>query len=197
METNINEIDIMALEEVLKGKLKPKRYIHTLGVAYTAASLAMCYKADIRKAQIAGLLHDCAKHFDNEKMLAYCAKHQITVSDAESAAPYLLHGKVGASLAQRKYQINDEEILSAITYHTTGKADMSLIEKIIYVSDYIEPHRNHAPNLDDLRHLAFIDLDKAVFEITEQTLNYLKKEQTPIDPATEITYDYYQRYAGK
>ena len=115
----------------------------------------------------------------------------LPVSDMEAKNPFLLHGRVGAWLAGHRYGVEDPEILSAIEWHTTGKPDMTLLEKIVFTADYIEPGRDQAPNLAWLRQLAFTDIDQAVCEILKQTLDYLRDQGGEIDPATEVTYSYY------
>lgn len=172
-----------------------KRYEHTLGVEYTAAALAMRYDCDIRDAQIAGLLHDCAKCLTDAKRLSICKKHKIPITAVEKKNPFLLHAKVGAYLAHKKYKIRNEDIMNAIRSHTTGRQNMSILEKIVFVADYIEPGRSHAPNLElgEIRRLAFIDLDKAFIRILEDTLEYLKAGDRDIDPMTEETWRYYCR----
>ena len=138
-------------------------------------------------------MHDCAKNLGEEKLLLTCREKGLPVSDAEERSPFLLHGRVGAYFARTKYGITDEDILGAITWHTTGRPDMSLLEKIVFTADYIEPGRDTAPNLDKLRQLAFIDLDAAVTLILKQTLEYLRAEGKEIDPQTELTYNSYRK----
>lgn len=186
-------MELHEIEEKLREKQNHKRFRHTMGVQYTAICLAMRYEQDMEKASYAGLLHDCAKHMSNDKLLQKCRKHQIPVSEAEEHNPFLLHAKVGAWLSEHKYGINDPEILGAITFHTTGRPEMTMLEKIVFTADYIEPGRDHAPNLTELRKLAFVDLDEAVCKILEQTLDYLKSGGGEIDPTTEQTYQYYLR----
>lgn len=181
------------IRAVLKNKLSEKRYEHTLGVEYTAAALAMRYGADMNKARTAGLLHDCAKYFPGEKLLAKCKKHRLPVSKYERDYPELLHAKVGAYLAESKYGVKDEEILSAITWHTTGRPEMTLLDKIIYVADYMEPNRDKAPDLAEIRALAFQDLDECLTTILSHTLDYLTKKGSVIDPTTFATYEYYRK----
>ena len=170
-----------------------KRYEHTLGVEYTAAALAMRYDCDISKARTAGLLHDCAKCLTDEKRLSICEKQGIPVTKLEEKNPFLLHAKVGAFLAEDKYGVKSRDILNAIQNHTTGRQGMSLLEKIIFVADYIEPGRKHAPNLAEIRKLAFVDLDRALVRILEDTLSYLKASDGDIDPMTEETWRYYSQ----
>ncbi len=179
------------IQKELYLKLDKKRYKHTMGVAYTAAALAMCYGFSVEKAQMAGLLHDCAKCYSASKLLEKCDKFNITVTDTERGNPYLLHAKLGAFLAMHKYGVKDTEIISAILHHTTGKPDMSLLDKIIFVADYIEPGRSKAPRLAQIRQMAFSDLDRAVIMILADTLEYLRQEEQVIDSMTEKTYEYY------
>lgn len=186
-------MDIRQIEDEVKESLKPKRFRHTIGVKYTSVCLAMRYGEDLEKAAIAGLLHDCAKNLSGEKLLQLCREKGLPVSEAEERSPYLLHGRVGAYFARTKYGITDEDILGAITWHTTGCPDMSLLEKIVFTADYIEPGRDTAPNLDQLRQLSFIDLDAAVLEILRQTLEYLRETGKEIDPQTELTYNSYRK----
>lgn len=167
-----------------------KRFEHTLGVEYTAAALAMRFGCDIRKAQTAGLLHDCAKCLSDKKRLSICKKNGIPVTELERKNPFLLHAKVGAFFAEKKYGVKDPDILNAIHNHTTGREGMSLLEKIVFVADYIEPCRKHAPNLAEVRRLAFINLDEALFKILQDTLTYLKNSGGDIDPMTEAAWHY-------
>ena len=111
--------------------------------------------------------------------------------------PVLLHAKVGAFYAKNKYGVDDETIIDSILYHTTGRPDMGILEKIIYVADYIEPHRKKLPNLAEIRKIAFSDIDMAVFLILENSLNYLEKGKTQIDPVTRETYDFYKTFIEK
>lgn len=185
-------VDIKKIRKKVEKTLDPKRFEHTLGVAYTAAALAMCYEVDINKAQTAGLLHDCAKCMSNEKKLLICEKHHIPVNDVEKKNPFLLHAKVGSYLAMKQFCIHDQDIINAILNHTTGRPGMSQLEKIIYIADYIEPGRKQAPNLTQVRRMAFQDLDKALLQILGDTLKYLNSIDSPIDPMTQKTYEFYQ-----
>lgn len=185
-------VDIKKIRKKMEKTLDPKRFEHTLGVAYTAAALAMCYEVDINKAQTTGLLHDCAKCMSNEKKLLICEKHHIPVNDVEKKNPFLLHAKVGSYLAMKQFCIHDQDIINAILNHTTGRPGMSQLEKIIYIADYIEPGRKQAPNLTQVRRMAFQDLDKALLQILGDTLKYLNSIDSPIDPMTQKTYEFYQ-----
>ena len=189
--------DMKAFQKKLKREMDEGRYQHTLGVMYTAAALAMRYEYDIQKAQIAGLLHDCAKCIPNGKKLKLCEKYQIPVTEVENRNPFLLHAKLGSFLASHEYDVQDEEILSAILYHTTGKPDMSLLDKIVYIADYIEPRRNKAPNLTEVRKLAFLDLDAALYKILSDTLSYLDEGTGEIDEMTIKAYEYYKAHQNQ
>ncbi len=185
--------NIQEMKNTLKNSLSPKRWEHTLGVEYTCSALAMRYGADMTQARIAGLLHDCAKHYSGEELIELCEKHHLSVNEYEKAFPELLHAKTGAYLAREKYHITDNNILSAIECHTTGKPNMSILDKIVYIADYIEPNRDRAPNLSEIRQLAFTDLDACLIRILSGTLTYLEFTGSVIDPTTRSTYEYYKR----
>ena len=179
------------LQEKIHKEMDDKRFIHTLGVAYTASALAMAYGEDFKRAYLAGLLHDCAKCHTNLEFITLCEEYGIPITESEYKNPFLLHGKLGAYYAKHKYNVNDEEILSAITWHTTGKPDMTTLEKIIFISDYIEPHRRALPNISAIRKTAFADTDKAMVLISGNILKYLEEEGSSIDNTTRDTYNYY------
>lgn len=190
-------VDIARLRAQVKKTQDKKRFEHTLGVTYTAACLAMCYDIDTERAETAGLLHDCAKCLSNDKKISLCKKQSIEINMTEAKNPFLLHAKAGAYLAEHKYGIRDEDILNAVRYHTTGRPGMSMLEKIVFIADYIEPGRNHSARLPELRKLAFQDLDKALVEILKDTLRYLKGTNNEIDPMTQKTYDHYKKLLEK
>ena len=108
-----------------------------------------------------------------------------------------LHAKAGAFLAKTKYGVADPEILNAIRYHTTGKADMTLLEKITYLADYIEPWRAKAPNLEEIRKDAFCNLDRTLYKVFRDTLQYLRSIQASVDPTTQKAYEYYSNVYQK
>lgn len=185
--------DLEKYQKKLQRYLDKDRYQHTLGVMYTAASLAMAYHYDIDKAMLAGLLHDCAKNIPNEKKLELCKKYDIEVTDIERENPFLLHAKVGALIARKKYHVKDEEILHAISVHTTGAPEMGTLDMILFIADYIEPGRDKAKNLGQVREMAFQNLEHTVEKILYDTLNYLNGKSGRIDPTTEQTYEYYKK----
>lgn len=175
----------------LEKELKYSRYLHTLGVAFTAASLAMAHGADVAQAEEAGLLHDCAKCIGEDEMIRLCEENGVEITVAERRSPFLLHAKAGAILARQEYGVTDREVLRAITWHTTGRPAMTLLEKIIFLADYIEPGRCEAPRLPQIRALAFRDLDGALRAVLDDTMAYLRAQGEPIDPMTERTQAYY------
>lgn len=175
----------------LKKKLSKERYTHTKGVMYTAGCLAMAYESSIEQAMLAGLLHDCAKYLTNSEQVHLCEKNHIPVSIVEYQSPYLLHAKLGAFFAKTEYGVTDPDILHAIEVHTTGMPEMNLLDKILYIADYIEPGRDKAPNLEHIRRLAFQDLDACMKEILQNSIRYLESRRNAIDPATRMTYEYY------
>lgn len=181
------------IKEDLSKKLQPARYQHTLGVVSSAEELAKCYGEDLSAARMAALLHDCAKYLNTKALMECCSEHGISISPSEEKNASLLHAKVGTVLAKRIYGITDERILNAIYYHTTGRPNMTLLEQIIYVADYIEPNRVKAPNLAQLRRLALEDLDECTCQILEATLAYLRDGNEVIDPTTEETYWFYKQ----
>lgn len=186
------EYDLKSLQKQVRFALSDDRYEHTLGVMYTAESLAMRYGADMSKAAIAGLLHDCAKCIPNNHKIKLCKKYDIELSEMEEKNPSLIHAKLGAYLAKKEYGIADDEIISAIRWHTTGKPEMSMLDMIIYLADYIEPNRDKAPNLKKIRKLCFINLEEAFFEVLKETLSYLSDHPDMIDPMTQMSYDFYK-----
>ncbi len=185
------------IHNLLREDLKPKRLKHTIGVVDTAVVLAKEWGCDLEKARLAALLHDCAKYLDKEVKCSLCAKYDVSVSNIEFANSELLHAKAGALLAYERYKIEDRDVLSAIFYHTTGKPNMSLLEQIIFVADYIEPGRVHSDKLPEYRKLALSDLNLVTAKILKDTVKYLKKQadkQVVIDPQTNEAYEFYKKY---
>ena len=182
----------------LKPRITEKRFIHSIGVEYTAASMAFVYGASVEKARIAGILHDNAKCIPTDEKLRKAGKFGLPISKSERKSPDLLHGKLGAYYARTKFDVTDEEILSAITWHTTGHPCMTLLDKIIFVADYIEPNRKMIKELPEIRHEAMTDIDKAVMHILKNTLGYLETKNDSIDEMSRETYEYYlELYRGR
>ena len=187
-------MELTEMRKKLKKALTKERYEHTKGVMYTAAALAMAYEYDIQRAMIAGLLHDCCKCMSPEENISICDEHHVLLTQVEYDNPALIHAKAGSVYAQTNYGINDPEILHAIRVHTTGEPDMTLLDKILFVSDYIEPGRDKAANLTEIRRLAFSDINQCVAKILYDTLHFLNQKKGVIDPQTSITYEYYQQF---
>lgn len=191
MDRSLEEI-----QEELKKVLKKRRHQHTIGVRYTAQAMAMRYGEDIIKAGYAGILHDCAKYLSDEEILAECMRRHITCSAAERVKPSLLHAKMGMHFAREVYGVEDEEILSAIRWHTTGKPGMSRLEKIVFIADYIEPERRMIPGMEEIRATAFRNLDETMYLILKNTLSYLEDPESGqngvIDTYSLDAYDFYK-----
>ena len=189
--------DLIKMENKLSKYLDEERYQHTMGVMYTAASLAMVHGYDISDAQVAGLLHDCAKCIPNKKKIKLCEQHNIQITDFEKTHPVLIHAKLGAYIAEKKYDISDTAILDAIKYHTTGRPVMGLLEKIIYISDYIEPMRDKAQNLPSIRKIAFRDIDECMYLILRDSVDYLEENPKDMDQMTIQAFNYYKDVHNK
>ena len=190
------EIDI---KHCLKSALKPKRVKHTFGVADTAEELGILYSAGDEtlpiRCRLAGLLHDCAKYFTDAEQIDLCDEYGIELTQTERENPSLIHGKLGAYLAQYRYGVKDEEIINAIRIHTVGRPGMTTLEKIIYISDYIEPNRvipNAKHPLKQLRKTVKHDIDTTLILVIENTIDYLEKSKRVIDEASLATLEYYE-----
>ncbi len=184
-------MDRIEMREKLKERLSERRFEHSLGVEYTATAMAMCHGVDLEKAAIAGLLHDCGKNLPAAEKIAKCEKYGLPISAYERKNPELLHAKLGAAIAKDKFKIKDREILSAITWHTTGCPNMSDLDKIIYIADFIEPNRKMLPEMEAIRKEAFTDLDVCLTHILSNILEYLKRKGETIDEISEQTYAFY------
>ena len=174
------------MKELLKNSLKESRYIHSVGVADTAAFLAERFGVSVEKARIAGLLHDCAREFPNEEMDHEADKRGISYGPIEKTMPLLLHGYIGALLISEKYQVNDSEISQAIYRHTVGGEKMTKLDKIIYFADMIEPSRNY-PGLEELRRLSReASLDEMLLAGLSQSILFVTKKGHLIHPDTVL-----------
>jgi nicotinate-nucleotide adenylyltransferase len=178
----LKRLSLQQLRPVALSYLKPQRVPHVLGTEQEAIRLAIRYGADTGKAQIAALLHDCTKKLNMEEQLALCAKYNLELDELEQQALKLLHSKTGAAIARDVFGV-DDEIYSAIWYHTTGHADMTKLEKIIYLADYIEPSRDF-PGVDKLRKVCYEDLDKGLLLGLEMTIEEMTGMGNPVHRAT-------------
>ncbi len=173
--------------EIVKKQIEGPRYQHTLGVAETAVELANAYHADAKKAELAAIFHDYAKTkpIDELKEIIIQQKMDPRLLQFNSE---LWHGPAAAHLVYHKAWVRDPDILNAIRYHTTGRANMSLLEKIIYLADYIEPGR-HFPGVEEIRELAGIDLNKAILMAIGNSIQFLVGKNASVFPDTFEAYN--------
>ncbi len=183
MISHENKIYKNRILDKLRKILTPKRFEHSLGVMETGKELAQNYGCDVEKAKLAGLLHDCAKDIEKHQMLQLCDDFGIVLDEISKKESQLIHGPVGAELARYTFGIQDEEILDAIRYHTVGKEDMTLLTKIIYVADCIEPGRSFS-GVSEIREMAFSDIDLAVIKSIDSTIKRVLYRGRLIHPLT-------------
>jgi len=174
--------------KIVSEQLTERRYIHTLGVMETAIELAGLYGEDAKKAEIAAIFHDYAKFRPKDEM-KNIIKEQKMPSILLEHNSELWHAPVGAYLVEKEVGIHDQDILSAIKYHTSGRPNMTLLEKIIYVADYIEPGRQF-PGVEEVRDIAKHNLDQALVKAIQNTVIFLLKKNQTIYPDTIETYNF-------
>ena len=179
---DLKHLSLSQLRPVALSYLKHKRIPHVLGTEQEAIRLAERYGADVEKARRAALLHDCTKKLDMEEQLALCRRYGIQLDELEQKALKLLHSKTGAAIARDVFGV-DDDIYSAIWYHTTGHAGMTKLEKIIYLADYIEPSRDF-PGVDKLRKVCYEDLDRGLLLGLEMTIEEMTSMGNPVHHAT-------------
>lgn len=179
---DLKHLSISQLRPVALSYLKHKRIPHVLGTEQEAIRLAERYGADVEKARVAALLHDCTKKLDMESQLTLCDHYGIQLDELEQVSLKLLHSKTGAALAGDVFGV-DEEIYNAIWWHTTGHAGMTLLEKIIYLADYIEPSRDF-PGVDKLRSVCYKDLNEGLLMGLEMTIREMTDMGNPVHRAT-------------
>ena len=168
--------------------LKPKRMPHVLGTEQEAVRLVRRYGGDETQARIAALLHDCTKKLDMAEQLALCAAYDIPLDELEQRALKLLHSKTGAAVARRVFGVEDA-VYDAIWYHTTGKPDMTRLEKILYLADYIEPSRDF-PGVEELRRAVYEDLDHGLLLGLSMTIQEMEEMGNPVHHQTRDARDY-------
>ena len=179
---DLKHLPLRTLRPVALSYLKHKRIPHALGTEQEAIRLAERYGADVEKARVAALLHDCTKRLDMEEQLALCRQYGIRLDALEQQALKLLHAKTGAAIARDVFGV-DDEIYRAIWWHTTGHAGMTLLEKIMYLADYIEPSRDF-PGVDKLRAVCYKDLDEGLLMGLEMTIEEMTSMGNPVHHAT-------------
>lgn len=164
--------------ELLRQRLKEQRFIHSLNVADSAKELAIAYGADPEKCYTAGLLHDVMKNAEKSEHIKLFEAAKITLLPEEQNNKKLWHAMSGELYLKHEMKIADKQILNAVRYHTTGRAGMSLVEKVIFVADYISAERDY-PDVEIMRRLSAIDLDLAMLYALKYTIEQLlKKGQT-------------------
>lgn len=168
--------------------LKKKRLEHTMLTACEAVKLAAHYGADAKKARLAAILHDCIK-LPNKELVAYCDNNSYEISQEERENPYLIHSRLGAEFAQTEYGIDDPEILAAIRSHTIGRVGMSLLEKIIYLADKLEPSRDFK-GVEAMRRTAYEDINKAMLMVMRHSAEYTAASGRSVNPSTEEVMNY-------
>lgn len=176
--------------DYLKENLTESRFIHSMGVVETAEKLAKLYEEDINKARFAALLHDCSKNLTVQEQLDICYGQGIELDEISLKNPALLHSYSGAAIASKTMKVKDEYILNAIRYHTTGRENMTKLEKIIYLADYVEPNRIFK-KVEEVREVAFGgNLDKALLLSIDNTINYIieRKQLLHIDTIKARNY---------
>ncbi len=176
------------IQRYLKEKLQPRRYVHVLSVRDTAVDLARRYSADLQKLNFAALLHDCAKWMSAEQLFKSAAHFGLHLEVIERANPSILHARIGAELAVKRFGIDHPEILSAIRLHTTGSGAMTLIDAILYVADFAEPQRPYR-EADIVLKLAYQDLNRAVLEVSRYKIEQLLIKGKAIHPNTIDAYN--------
>ena len=174
---------IKEIQSYIKKQLKPDRYRHSMGVMETAVKLAQRYNVDVEKAALAGILHDCGKNCSESNPILILESSGYQVNEIERFDPELLHGHIGAMIATEKFNIHDDEILSAIACHTTGKKNMSKLDQIIYIADYIEPNRK-SDWVYPLRASAYANLEDCIVMCADCTMTFIMKKGKPIHPST-------------
>ena len=186
--TDWKNLPMEELERVVISLLNPNRVAHVLGCRDTAVELARRWGANETDAARAGILHDITKAIDGPLQLTLCDAYGKILSDFSKRYPKTLHALTGSLVAQRIFGEN-EAVVSAIEHHTTGKADMNLLETIIYVADYMEPNRNF-PGVEQLRQLAFTDIRAALKLGLEMTLEHLKRQGAEVSPESRAALDW-------
>ena len=187
-KTDLKHLSPEQLRPIALSYLKPKRMPHVLGAEQEAAFLAEKYGADVTSARIAALLHDCTKKLDMAEQLALCERYRIPLDELERKALKLLHSKTGAAIARSVFGVEDA-VYDAIWYHTTGKPDMTRLEKILYLADYIEPSRDF-PGVEELRKAVYEDLDHGLLLGLSMTIQEMEEMGNPVHHQTRDARDY-------
>lgn len=179
------------MKQCVEKQVGKSRFKHTLGVMEIARQLAIIHGEDAHKAAVAALLHDIAKEFSPVKARMFCEQYQIPLDDYLERNIHLVHGNIGACIAREQCDIHDEDVLNAIANHTLGQRNMSTLEKIIYLADIIEPNRRPHVGLEELRKLAYINLNDAMRVALYSNIAYLNAKNKEVHP---IIYSILEEY---
>ena len=174
---------LIEMKVKLEQNLTNKRFTHSINVMKCAVDLAARFGEDRDKAAAAGLLHDCARDIKGAEIFLLCERYEVHVDQISRFQPELLHGPLGARIAEYEYGIDSKEITRSIRFHTTGCEDMTLLDKIIFIADYIEPKRDF-PGVGEIRREAFKDIDQAMVMALDRTIKYIISKGTLIHPDT-------------
>ena len=189
VEADLKHLDDDDLRCASLSMVKAKRIPHIRGCEEEAVRLAERWGADPHLARRAGILHDCTKYLELDEQLALCEQYHIQLDELERVAVKLLHSKTGAAIARHVFG-EPEEVCNAIYWHTTGKADMDLLSKVLYLADYIEPSRADFEGLEELRRLAYTDIDKALLLGCELTIQDMEERGVPVHTNTLQARDF-------
>ncbi len=189
-------MELSHMQEKLKTMLTESRFRHSLGVMEAAVHLAEIHGAPVEKARIAGLLHDCAKDMDKSEMPALCDRLGVELDPVKREQRSLIHADLGAKLAQTEFGVTDPDIISAIRYHTLGRPEMTTLEKILYIADFIEPNRKSFIGLDELRELSELDLDFAMLKALDSSISYVRSQGKVLHEQSLLTQAYYSKIAA-
>ena len=191
-KADLNNLDLNQLRACSYSMMRAKRIPHVMGVEEEAVKLAQCWGADPELARRAGILHDCTKYYELPEQLDICEEYGVRLDALEQKAVKLLHSKTGACIARGVFGQPDA-VYDAIFWHTTGKADMTTLEKVLYIADYMEPNRDF-DGVERLRHLAYTDLDKAMLLGVEMTIQEMQQRQVPIHTNTLQARDWLRQH---
>lgn len=191
-KADLKNLDLNQLRACSYSMMRAKRIPHVMGVEEEAVKLAQRWGADPELARRAGILHDCTKYYELPEQLDICEEYGVRLDALEQKAVKLLHSKTGACIARGVFGQPDA-VYDAIFWHTTGKADMTTLEKVLYIADYMEPNRDF-DGVERLRHLAYTDLDKAILLGVEMTIQEMQQRQVPIHTNTLQARDWLRQH---
>ncbi|HAH79570.1 MAG TPA: phosphohydrolase [Ruminococcaceae bacterium] len=175
-------------KKIIRPLLSEQRFYHSTCVSRAAKELARRYGADVHKAEIAGMLHDIVKDLPQEKQLALMERYGVRLSPLERSAPKLWHAMLGAAYLKNELKITDPEILDAVRYHTTSRAGMTLMDKVLFMADFISADRDY-PGVEELRSAAHRNLEQAMLKGLAYTIGDLARQGKPIHADTIAAYN--------